>query len=57
MLKIPKRRLRGYARVSTEDQVNDANLIELKAASCDAIYKVRGPEASRAPPCAGRAVA
>jgi hypothetical protein len=32
MLKIPKRRLRGYARVSAEDQVNDAKLIEMKAA-------------------------
>jgi hypothetical protein len=48
-VEISKRHLRGYARVSTEDQVSDAKLIELKAASCDAItrYGDRRPRGPR----------
>jgi DNA invertase Pin-like site-specific DNA recombinase len=54
MLNIPKPRLRGYARVSAEDQVNDAQLIELKAAGCVVIYEERGSGASRARPVLAR---
>jgi DNA invertase Pin-like site-specific DNA recombinase len=43
-------RLLGYARVSAEDQMNDAQLIELKAARCDIIYEERGSGATRARP-------
>ncbi|CAN7658416.1 recombinase family protein [Pararhizobium sp. LjRoot235] len=35
----PLRRLVGYARVSTEDQVNDAQVDELKAAGCRVVYE------------------
>ncbi len=47
---IVKPRLLGYARVSTEDQGNDAQLIELKAVGCHLIYEERGSGASRARP-------
>ncbi|EIM31246.1 site-specific recombinase, DNA invertase Pin [Microvirga lotononidis] len=46
----PKRRLIGYARVSTEDQMTDAQLIELKAAGCLMIHQEQGSGASRARP-------
>src|SRR4051812_13472099 len=46
----PKRRLIGYARVSTEDQMTDAQLIELKAAGCVVIHQEQGSGASRARP-------
>src|ERR687889_2491570 len=46
----PKRRLIGYARVSTEDQMTDAQLIELKAAGCVIIHREQGSGASRARP-------
>lgn len=48
--KQSKRRLLGYARVSTEDQAHDAQLIELKAAGCHAIYEEHGSGASRTRP-------
>ncbi len=47
---VPKRRLIGYARVSTEDQMTDAQLIELKAAGCVTIHQEQGSGASRARP-------
>ncbi len=46
----PKQRLIGYARVSTEDQLTDAQLIELRAARCELIYQEHGSGASRARP-------
>jgi DNA invertase Pin-like site-specific DNA recombinase len=46
----PKRRLIGYARVSTEDQMTDAQFIELKAAGCVIIHREQGSGASRARP-------
>jgi DNA invertase Pin-like site-specific DNA recombinase len=46
----PKRRLIGYARVSTEDQMTHAQLIELKAAGCLIIHQEQGSGASRARP-------
>jgi DNA invertase Pin-like site-specific DNA recombinase len=48
--KKSQQRLLGYARVSAEDQVNDAQLIELRTAGCHAIYEERGSGASRARP-------
>lgn len=48
--KKPIHRLIGYARVSTEDQANDAQTIELRAAGCDTIWEERGSGASRARP-------
>lgn len=48
--KQSKRCLLGYARVSAEDQVNDAQLIELKAAGCHTIFEEQGSGASRARP-------
>ncbi|MGH6858738.1 MAG: recombinase family protein [Phyllobacterium sp.] len=52
--KQSKRRLLGYARVSTEDQLHDAQLIELKAAGCLAIYEEHGSGASRTRPVLAR---
>jgi DNA invertase Pin-like site-specific DNA recombinase len=49
-----KRRLLGYARISTEDQFHDAQLIELKAAGCHAIYEEHGSGASRTRPVLAR---
>ncbi len=48
--KQSKQRLLGYARVSTEDQFHDAQLIELNAAGCATIYEEHGSGASRARP-------
>ncbi|CAN7751487.1 recombinase family protein [Rhizobium sp. LjRoot258] len=45
----PKRFI-GYARVSTEDQLTDAQVDELRAAGCDRIYQEHGSGASRARP-------
>lgn len=50
----PKRRLIGYARVSTEDQMTDAQLIELKAAGCMVVHQEQGSGASRARPVLAR---
>jgi len=46
----PLKRLIGYARVSTDDQVHDAQIDELRAAGCDRIYQEHGSGASRARP-------
>jgi DNA invertase Pin-like site-specific DNA recombinase len=42
--------LRGYARVSTEDQMTDAQLDELRAAGCALVYEEHGSGASRTRP-------
>ncbi len=42
------KRLIGYARVSTDDQVHDAHMDELHAASCERILQEHGSGASRA---------
>ncbi len=44
------RRLAGYARVSTEDQANDAQVDELKAAGCRIVHEEHGSGASRSRP-------
>jgi hypothetical protein len=44
------RRLVGYARVSTEDQVNDAQVDELKAAGCHVVHEEHGSGVSRTRP-------
>ncbi len=46
----PQRRLIGYARVSTDGQIHDAQIDELRAAGCDRIYQEHGSGASRARP-------
>jgi len=46
----PQKRLIGYARVSTDEQVHDAQIDELRAAGCDRIYQEHGSGASRARP-------
>ncbi|EHS53249.1 Resolvase domain-containing protein [Rhizobium sp. PDO1-076] len=46
----PFRRLVGYARVSTEDQVNDAQVDELKAAGCHVVHEEHGSGVSRTRP-------
>ncbi|WOS67066.1 MULTISPECIES: recombinase family protein [Sinorhizobium] len=46
----PPKRLIGYARVSTADQLNDAQVDELRAAGCARIYQEHGSGASRARP-------
>jgi len=46
----PSGRRLGYARVSTEDQATDAQMDELSAAGCAAIYQEHGSGASRARP-------
>ena len=48
------RRLMGYARVSTEDQLHDAQVDELRAGGCDRIYQEHGSGASRARPVLAR---
>lgn len=35
---LAPKRLIGYARVSTDDQVHDAQMDELRAASCERIF-------------------
>ncbi len=45
-----KPRLIGYARVSTEDQLSDPQLIELQAVGCHKVFEERGSGASRARP-------
>jgi DNA invertase Pin-like site-specific DNA recombinase len=42
--------LRGYARVSTEEQGTDAQIDELRAAGCTVIYEEHGSGISRARP-------
>ncbi|ATU94395.1 recombinase family protein [Phyllobacterium zundukense] len=54
MKALQKPRLIGYARVSTEDQVHDAQLIELKTAGCHEILEEHGSGASRARPVLAR---
>lgn len=49
-----KRRLIGYARVSTDDQMTDAQTIDLKAVGCSVIYQEHGSGASRARPVLAR---
>ena len=49
-----KKRLIGYARVSTEDQAHDAQLDELRAAGCAEIHQEHGSGASRARPVLAR---
>ncbi|UFS85335.1 MULTISPECIES: recombinase family protein [Rhizobium] len=44
------RRLIGYARVSTDDLVNDAQVDALRAAGCERIHQEHGSGASRARP-------
>jgi DNA invertase Pin-like site-specific DNA recombinase len=46
----PAGRRLGYARVSTEDQMTDAQTDELRAAGCGEIYQEHGSGASRARP-------
>ncbi|MGO7778462.1 recombinase family protein, partial [Rhizobium johnstonii] len=36
------KRLIGYARVSTDDQVHDAQMDELRAAGCERIFQEHG---------------
>lgn len=50
----PARRLIGYARVSTDKQVHDAQVDELRAAGCDRIFEEHGSGASRAQPVLAR---
>jgi DNA invertase Pin-like site-specific DNA recombinase len=45
----PKRRI-GYARVSTDDQVHDAQMDDLRAAGCERIFQEHSTGASRARP-------
>ena len=40
----------GYARVSTEDQVTDAQMDALKAAGCAVIYREHASGANRGRP-------
>lgn len=49
-----RKRLIGYARVSTEDQAHDAQLDELRAASCAEIHQEHGSGASQARPVLAR---
>ena len=49
-----RKRLIGYARVSTEDQVHDAQIAELKAAGCETVHQEHGSGASRARPVLSR---
>ena len=44
------KRLIGYARVSTDDQVQDAQMDELRAAGCQRIFQEDGSVASQARP-------
>lgn len=51
------RRLIGYARVSTDDQLNDAQVDELKAAGCRVIQQEHGSGASRSRPVLAKLMA
>ena len=51
-----RKRLIGYARVSTEDQAHDAQLDELRAAGCTVIHQEHGSGASRARPVLARLI-
>lgn len=44
------RRLIGYARVSTEEQVNDAQVDALRTAGCHIVHQEHGSGASRSRP-------
>ncbi|WFU07275.1 recombinase family protein (plasmid) [Rhizobium sp. CB3171] len=46
----PPQRLIGYARVSTDDQLTDAQVDELRAAGCHRIHQEHGSGATRARP-------
>lgn len=50
------KRLIGYARVSTEDQAQDAQLDELRAAGCEIIHQEHASGASRARPVLARLI-
>lgn len=50
------RRLIGYARVSTEDQLNDAQVDELKASGCRVVHQEHGSGASRSRPVLGKLI-
>lgn len=52
----PPRRLIGYARVSNDDQVHDAQMDELRAAGCERIFQDHGSGASRAQPVLTRLI-
>ena len=47
---LSRRRLVGYACVSTEDQLNDAQVDDLKAAGCAVVHQEHGSGASRTRP-------
>ena len=47
-------RLVGYARVSTEDQLNDAQVDELRAVGCQIVHQEHGSGASRSRPVLAR---
>jgi DNA invertase Pin-like site-specific DNA recombinase len=51
-----RKRLIGYARVSTEDQAHDAQVDELRAAGCAEIHQEHGSGASRARPVLARLI-
>jgi DNA invertase Pin-like site-specific DNA recombinase len=51
-----RKRLIGYARVSTEDQAHDAQLDELRAVGCAEIHQEHGSGASRARPVLARLI-
>src|SRR5215218_7877892 len=51
-----RKRLIGYARVSTEDQAHDAQVDELRAAGCIEIHQEHGSGASRARPVLARLI-
>ncbi|MGV2114232.1 recombinase family protein [Agrobacterium salinitolerans] len=46
----------GYARVSTDDQVHDSQIDELRAAGCERIFQEHGSGASRARPALTRLI-
>ncbi len=50
MTRSPSRRLIGYARVSTDEQATEAQVIELRSAGCDVIVQEHGSAASRSRP-------
>jgi len=50
----PSQRLIGYARVSTEEQLNDAQVDELRMAGCQIIHQEQASGASRSRPVLGR---